>query len=832
MTHRSVAPIGPLVCVVLVAIGVLAVVVGLVVPVLQLPALRAGGEAPIGVASNPWMVAAATVLWSLGAGAVVTAVGWWMSRSCPPRGWCSWIGWIVPVLVPPYAAWYAWWQLGSPEWALGAWIVEHDAVGAWRMLALALALVCTLWPIAGALVMGLRERAIAREATAMDRLRRLDRIRLAWREDRHGVLLSILAVGGLTMADTTAFDLALVRTVGFELRALEAAGASPWSVLRASAWSIAAALAVAIVITRPRASDDHTVPSETRSARWPIALLAAPLVVPGVVLMILSLGHGGVVRVVQVYGEGVLRTAAAAGVCGALVAGVCMLHAWLADGSSWMRRAERSIRAAWITLALSPAIVIAVAHVHAWNRDGLSWMHDGLGIVAAAQLSRWGWIGAVLGWLAVRSAPSDVRASARIDGRAWTVVLALWPRIGVACAAAGAIGAVGAAGEVIVSARVQPPGGAWIASALLNAMHYQRPDVVAGFVPILMLVAAVAAVALAWLMKRLGGMTLACLAVLPFMVACEREPQPTPLPAWCADARIVGRGGKGPLQFNYPRAMAWTPAGELIIIDRSARVQVLGTDGSYHREWMMPEFDQGFPTGVSVSPEGEVWVADTHEHRITVMDDQGRVLRTFGGFGQEPGQFVFPTDIAFGDDGLVYVSEYGGNDRIQVFRRDGTFVRAFGHHGVPGDDSPEPKFDRPQSLLLLGSGRLLVADACNHRLVELTTDGAFVRSIGAMGQEAGELLYPYGLERLDDATVLVTEFGGCRLQALDLASGASAGCWGKGGREPGMLNGPWTAQVHGATMAVLDSTNNRLYLMPSDRWIERAKREAGAVPSR
>jgi hypothetical protein len=132
---------------------------------------------------------------------------------------------------------------------------------------------------------------------------------------------------------------------------------------------------------------------------------------------------------------------------------------------------------------------------------------------------------------------------------------------------------------------------------------------------------------------------------------------------------------------------------------------------------------------------------------------------------------------------------------------------------------------------MLDGGRLLVADACNHRLVEVTTDGAFVRSIGSMGQEPGDLLYPYGLERLDATTVLVTEFGGCRLQAFDLVSGASSGCWGKGGREPGMLNGPWTAQVHGGTMAVLDSTNNRVYLMPSDRWVDRARRESVEVPS-
>jgi hypothetical protein len=38
--------------------------------------------------------------------------------------------------------------------------------------------------------------------------------------------------------------------------------------------------------------------------------------------------------------------------------------------------------------------------------------------------------------------------------------------------------------------------------------------------------------------------------------------------------------------------------------------------------------------------------------------------------------------------------------------------------------------------------------------------------------------------------------------------------------------------VHGGTMAVLDSTNNRVYLMPSDRWVDRARRESVEVPSR
>ena len=42
--------------------------------------------------------------------------------------------------------------------------------------------------------------------------------------------------------------------------------------------------------------------------------------------------------------------------------------------------------------------------------------------------------------------------------------------------------------------------------------------------------------------------------------------------------------------------------------------------------------------------------------------------------GTGPGQFIYPTDVAFDAKGHVFVSEYGDNDRIQVFEPDGKFL--------------------------------------------------------------------------------------------------------------------------------------------------------------
>src|SRR5262249_59321211 len=70
------------------------------------------------------------------------------------------------------------------------------------------------------------------------------------------------------------------------------------------------------------------------------------------------------------------------------------------------------------------------------------------------------------------------------------------------------------------------------------------------------------------------------------------------------------------------------------------------------------------PWGVTVAPNGEVYVADTWNHRIQVLDAGGRLLRKWGGMADtkgvvddKPGSFLGPPDIALGPDGLVYVTD-------------------------------------------------------------------------------------------------------------------------------------------------------------------------------
>jgi DNA-binding beta-propeller fold protein YncE len=108
---------------------------------------------------------------------------------------------------------------------------------------------------------------------------------------------------------------------------------------------------------------------------------------------------------------------------------------------------------------------------------------------------------------------------------------------------------------------------------------------------------------------------------------------------------------------------------------------------------------------------------------------------------------------------------------------------------------------------------LIVADACNHRLGRFTLEGKLIAWISGpdqAGPEPGHFQYPYGLCLLDDGSALVAEFGGNRVQHVELPSGASLGTYGQAGRGEGQIASPWGIAVIGKTAYVLDSGNNRV----------------------
>ncbi len=335
--------------------------------------------------------------------------------------------------------------------------------------------------------------------------------------------------------------------------------------------------------------------------------------------------------------------------------------------------------------------------------------------------------------------------------------------------------------------------------------------------------------------RRWGWATLAASAL---GWGCEERPAGGAL----AMRGVIGEPGANPGQFSYPRCLD-ADAGSIWVIDKLARVSRLDSaTGSYIEGWRMPRFANGKPTGVTVwtprtpGDDQYLFVADTHEHRVMVYRvsrDPARprgeeLVASFGRYGRADGEFVFLTDVAVETDeggGAVrrlYVSEYGGNDRVSVFTREGdntpaggTYAFAFSFGRFGSGAGPDPvEFSRPQSLAFDHATReLIVCDSCNHRIGRFTPEGRLIAWMGnpvGAGREPGEFDTPYGLALLGDGTALVSEYTNCRVQRIELATGACVGVGGAPGRGPGLLGSPWGVAASGSRGFVLDSMGNRV----------------------
>ncbi len=127
------------------------------------------------------------------------------------------------------------------------------------------------------------------------------------------------------------------------------------------------------------------------------------------------------------------------------------------------------------------------------------------------------------------------------------------------------------------------------------------------------------------------------------------------------------------------------------------------------------------PADIAVDAAGNVYIADTGNHRIQVLTADGVFLRTFGRLGRGDGEFYNPQGIAVRGD-RVYVADRG-NSRVQVFTLNGDFVRQIGRWVgfAPGS------LWAPFGVGADAAGRAYVLDPAFSQVQRFTADGAFDR---------------------------------------------------------------------------------------------------------
>lgn len=139
--------------------------------------------------------------------------------------------------------------------------------------------------------------------------------------------------------------------------------------------------------------------------------------------------------------------------------------------------------------------------------------------------------------------------------------------------------------------------------------------------------------------------------------------------------RMIGQRGGGEADFSSPMA-CYVHRGKLYVTDLYANpaVKVFDTAGTFLFGFAGHDIDRGdvsFPAGITVmetsSGNIRIWVADGLRQVIKVFDETGEFSEVVGGYGFNPGEFRYPSDIADLGGGAFCVVERIGN-RIQRFQ--------------------------------------------------------------------------------------------------------------------------------------------------------------------
>ena len=249
-----------------------------------------------------------------------------------------------------------------------------------------------------------------------------------------------------------------------------------------------------------------------------------------------------------------------------------------------------------------------------------------------------------------------------------------------------------------------------------------------------------------------------------------------------------------------------------------------------------------YPQGVAVDGSGNLYLADIYNCRIRKVDTAGMISTVAGGagcgFGGDGGpakaaNLAYPQGIAVDGAGNLYIAD-SNNHRIRKVDGAGviTTLAGNGAAGFSGDggNATDGQLYGPSKIALDGAGNLYIADYNNHRVRKLTVATGKISTVAGNGSSdfsgdggaatAAGLSYPGGVALDPAGNLYISDSGNHRARRVDAASGliaSYAGNWNQGFSGDGgpatlaSLNTPRGLALDPAgNLYIADSSNNRI----------------------
>jgi sugar lactone lactonase YvrE len=124
--------------------------------------------------------------------------------------------------------------------------------------------------------------------------------------------------------------------------------------------------------------------------------------------------------------------------------------------------------------------------------------------------------------------------------------------------------------------------------------------------------------------------------------------------------------------------------------------------------------------GIAVNKSGEIWMSDSANHRVILLNSNGEFQRIIGVGAPSTSSegFDTPGGLTIDDDGNLYVADTG-NKVVKKFSPTGVFLESIGDGAL----------DVPTSVAVNSRGQVFVADETAHLVTVFGPDGSYIGSI-------------------------------------------------------------------------------------------------------
>ena len=223
-------------------------------------------------------------------------------------------------------------------------------------------------------------------------------------------------------------------------------------------------------------------------------------------------------------------------------------------------------------------------------------------------------------------------------------------------------------------------------------------------------------------------------------------------------------------QLDTPDGVAIAPDGDLIVADshndRIRRVDTptgvistiagSGANGYDGDEKPATGAALNTPSAVATAPNGNIYIADTLNYRIRMIDAKTGLIHTIAGDGEAgnsdnvgdggpatSAKLNMPSDVAIAPNGDIYIADMHHNRirKIDAKTRIITTVAGSGTWGYAGDDGPatQAKLAGPAGIAIVPEAAdkvmIFIADYYNGHVRAVGTDG-IIRDVSDEGREA------------------------------------------------------------------------------------------------